>query len=52
MHFRHKLQSPFALALQGFLVGAFLFFVLHPLASNGQAPAPASDESVLADLQA
>ncbi|HEV2865957.1 MAG TPA: hypothetical protein VGX37_05540 [Allosphingosinicella sp.] len=52
MHFRHKLQSPFALALQGFVVGAFLFFVLHPLASTGPAPARAAGESVLADLQA
>ncbi|MBD0272304.1 MAG: hypothetical protein ICV73_10275 [Acetobacteraceae bacterium] len=52
MDFRHKLQSPFALALQGFLVGAFLFFVLHPLASTGPAAAPAAGESVLGGLQA
>ena len=38
---REKLQSPTALALQGFVAGALLFFTVHPLAPGEQdAPEP------------
>ncbi|HWT12253.1 MAG TPA: hypothetical protein VN231_05835 [Allosphingosinicella sp.] len=52
MKLSKKLQSPFALTVQGFLAGAFLFFTLHPLAASDPAPAPVAGESVLADLGA
>ncbi|HET9427267.1 MAG TPA: hypothetical protein VFO69_02810 [Allosphingosinicella sp.] len=39
MNWREKLKSPTALALQGFIAGAFLFFTVHPLAP-GQADLP------------
>ena len=47
-----KLQSPFALGVQGFLLGGLLFFTLQPLAGE-PAPAPSRDGgSMLSNLQA
>jgi len=40
MKLRERLKSPTALAFQGFLAGAFLFFTVHPL-SAGQDEMPA-----------
>ncbi len=34
MNWREKLKNPTALALQGFIAGAFLFFTVHPLAPS------------------
>ena len=50
MKLSKKLQSPFALVVQGFLMGAFLFFAVQPLTGTEPAPPPAG-ESVLSDLQ-
>jgi hypothetical protein len=49
-----SLQSPFALILQGFAIGALLFFTVHPLAAVSQQadPPPAATESVLSGLEA
>jgi hypothetical protein len=38
MRLRERLKSPTALAFQGFLAGAFLFFTVHPLAPGQDAP--------------
>jgi hypothetical protein len=45
MKLRERLKSPTALALQGFLVGAFLFFTVHPLAP-GQNEMPAQTDAL------
>ena len=52
MNLFKKLQSPLALAFQGFLAGAILFFTLHPLAPGDQPPPPPTGESVLAGIEA
>ena len=45
-----RLQNPFALVAEGFLLGALLFFTLHPFAEA--APVAASDSgSLLSNLQ-
>ena len=47
-----SLQSPFALTLQGFAIGAFLFFTVHPLSAVSQpAENPPAAESVLSGLE-
>ena len=46
------LQSPFALLVQGFAVGAFLFFAVHPLAGGQRSPEVPAAESVLSGLEA
>lgn len=53
MKLRKILQSPIALLIQGFAVGTFLFFAVHPLAAGGQSSQdwPAA-ESVLSGLEA
>ena len=39
MKLRETLKSPTALAFQGFIAGAFLFFTVHPMApSQDEAP--------------
>ena len=52
MNIRKTLQHPVTLVVQGFAVGAFLFFALHPIAAAEQAPATPTAASVLATLQA
>jgi hypothetical protein len=52
MKLSNKLQSPAALVLQGFLVGAAVFFTLQPLSGADTAPPPAAAPSVLSDIQA
>ena len=46
-----KLQSPIALALQGFVAGGILFFTLQPLAGADREPPSTSGGSVLSTLQ-
>lgn len=50
MNLWNKLQSPFALALQGFVAGGILFFTLQPLA-NDREPPSTSGGSVLETLR-
>ncbi len=44
-----KLQSPFSLVVQGFLLGGILFFTLDPFAEP--APVPSGGGSMLSNLQ-
>ena len=46
-----RLQNPVALALQGFALGALLFFTVHPLSGSEPASSPVTGESVLSTLQ-
>ena len=39
MNWRERLKSPTLLGVQGFALGALLFFAFHPLAP-GQTPSP------------
>ena len=52
MNFWRKLQSPFALTLQGFAIGAIFLVSLDPLAVTDSAPAPSQQESILTTLEA
>ena len=52
MKLSNKLQSPGALVLQGFLVGAVVFFTLQPLSGADTAPPSPGAGSVLSDIQA
>ena len=45
-----RLQNPFALVAEGFLLGAILFFTLHPFAEAAPV-APSSGGSLLSNLQ-
>lgn len=45
-----RLQSPFALVVQGFIVGCVLFFTLQPLDSE-PAPVPTGGGSMLSNLE-
>lgn len=51
MNLWNKLQSPVALILQGFLLGALLFFTLQPAAGADRSPRQTTGGSVLATLQ-
>ena len=47
-----RLDSPLALAVQGFLLGAALFFTLDPLDRDQPPRQQPAEESILADIQA
>ena len=51
MNLWSKLQSPIALALQGFVAGGILFFTLQPLAGADREPASTTGGSVLETLR-
>ena len=47
------LQTPLALVLQGFAMGAVLFFTLDPFAATAPPPPPPpAGESILAGVEA
>ncbi len=50
MKLLEKLQSPLALVVQGFVVGACLFLLFEPL-SSAATSSPSAAGSVLSDLQ-
>lgn len=52
MNFWKTLQNPFALALQGFAIGACLFLAGNPLAGNEGANEQPAAESVLSTITA
>ena len=47
----NKLQSPGALVIEGFLLGALLFLTLEPLGTADEPVTPAAAESVLSTLE-
>ena len=49
--FWKRLQAPFALGAQGFMLGCLLFFTLQPFAA-APAEAPIGGGSMLANLEA
>ena len=51
MKFVKKLQNPFALVGQGFLVGAALFWTTHPGAAAPAPEQPIASQSILAEVQ-
>ena len=51
MKYRKKLQNPFALVGQGFVIGAFLFWTTHPGSAAPAANEPAASESILAGVR-
>ena len=51
MNLWSKLQSPIALALQGFVAGGILFFTLQPVAGADREPASTTGGSVLETLR-
>ena len=46
-----RLQNPFALVAEGFLLGALLFFAFHPFAEAAPVAASGSGGSLLSNLQ-
>lgn len=46
-----KLQSPFALVIQGFMVGALLFVTVQPLSDADRAAPASAGGSMLENLQ-
>ena len=46
MRLSERLKSPVGLALQGFALGALLFFTVHPFAPNQADAAPAETGAV------
>ena len=46
-----RLQNPFALVVEGFLIGALLFFTFHPFAEAAPAAARDGGGSLLSNLQ-
>lgn len=51
MKMSERLKSPVALALQGFVAGALLFFTLHPLAP-GKADEPPPTDAMRISVEA
>ena len=51
MKFWKKLQNPFVLVGQGFLVGALMFWTMQPDSAAAPADSPDSTGSVLSTLQ-
>ena len=51
MKLRKKLQNPFALVGQGFLVGAILFWTTHPGGAASTPDQPVASQSILAEVQ-
>ena len=51
MKFMKKLQNPFALVGQGFLIGAALFWTTQPGAAAPAPDRPIASQSILSEVQ-
>ena len=52
MKFWKRLQNPFALVVQGFVLGGIVFFAIHPESLQAAASAPQPDAWVVTSAHA